>query len=99
MHVYFILASSAKPRKMKIGKAKDPEKRLRQLQTGCPYQLKLIGTIRCKSDRHAIDIEKAAHELFSEYNHLGEWFKCSDFVLSKVWELTSRFDVEYKSQS
>lgn len=88
MYVYFILAKSAKPRKLKIGKSRHPEKRLHQLQTGCPHELSLVGKIKCRSDKDALLLEQAAHEYFHGKHHRGEWFKCSDFILHKVWEFT-----------
>ena len=95
MYVYFIIALG-KPKRIKIGKSRDPEKRLKELQTGCPYKLKLDGTIKCNSDKHALEIEKAAHDFFSYKHARGEWFKCTDHVRYKIWELTCRFDLSYK---
>lgn len=77
---------------MKIGKARDPEQRLRDLQTGCPYQLKIIAKIKCRSDRHALEVERLAHKYFDRYRMRGEWFKCSDFVVMKAWEFERASD-------
>lgn len=86
MYVYFMRAKG-KPVRMKIGKAADPDKRLKELQTGCPYPLSIVARVRCRSDRHAYEVEKLAHQYFWRYHTQGEWFRCSDFVVMKAWEL------------
>ena len=87
MYVYFIVAFKS-PRKVKIGKSKNPIERLKELQTGCPEKLKLEGVIKCRSESHALQMEKAAHALFKEKHYRGEWFKCTDYILCRIWELT-----------
>jgi hypothetical protein len=85
MNVYFVKAFG-KPPRMKIGKAADVEQRIRELQTGCPYELKLMATIKCRSDQHAFQVERLAHEFFKEFRTRGEWFKCTDYVVCKAFE-------------
>ena len=92
MYVYFIRADG-KPKRLKIGKATDPAKRLKELQTGCPYPLSIAAQIKCRSDRHALLVEQLAHSYFAAYRTHGEWFKCTDFVLSKAWEFELSSDV------
>jgi hypothetical protein len=85
MYVYFIRCRGDKSR-LKIGKAADPNRRLAELQTGCPYPMTLESKIKCRSEKHAFYVEKLAHVYFKDYRTQGEWFKCTDAVLSKVWE-------------
>lgn len=73
MFVYCIVAQCTPPI-MKIGKAADIEKRMSQLQTGCPFDLKLEAAIKCKSEQHALAIEQAAHEYLAASRKRGEWF-------------------------
>jgi len=56
---------------IKIGRSKDPQSRLKQLQTGSPYKLKLLVVVPEKGN-----IEKSLHQKFSYYkqNCKGEWF-------------------------
>tara|TARA_B100000214_G_C23743328_1_gene524271 strand:- start:121 stop:417 length:297 start_codon:yes stop_codon:yes gene_type:complete len=56
---------------IKIGRSKDPRKRLKQLQTGSPYKLKLLAIVPEKGN-----IEKSLHSSFSSYKKSckGEWF-------------------------
>ena len=71
MYVYLMKIGD----RAKIGKARDPAQRLKELQTGNPFALKLIGCIRCLSDGHAFEIEKALHAKFRNQRIRGEWFK------------------------
>jgi len=63
--IYF----AAKEKFVKIGYSKDPEKRLRQLQTGCPERLKIICTI--SGDKK---LEKKIQRLFWRNLEADEWF-------------------------
>lgn len=61
---------------IKIGVSNTPEKRLKQLQTGSPYKLKLIGVFKEKGHT-----EKVLHQLLQPYRQnikrqstKGEWF-------------------------
>lgn len=65
--VYFIQAGVGGP--IKIGSAVDVDKRLAELQTGCPDLLRIIGT--SAGGREA---EFALHRKFSAHRIRGEWF-------------------------
>lgn len=55
----------------KIGYTSDCiNKRLKSIQTGCPYKLKVINKIKGKWEQ-----ERILHTLFKEYRTQGEWFK------------------------
>ena len=55
----------------KIGYTSDSiNKRLKSIQTGCPYKLKVINKINGSMEQ-----EKILHTLFKEYRTQGEWFK------------------------
>lgn len=56
---------------VKIGIADDPEDRLGQLQTGCPFELRLRQT---KTPRDAEKVERYLHQRFKKYHMRGEWF-------------------------
>ena len=64
----------------KIGCSINLKHRIKVLQTGCPYKLKLI---------HSVDGsptgEKKLHKLWNHLRKEGEWFELkTDFVLNKV---------------
>lgn len=68
--------------RIKIGHSVEPEKRLKELQTGSPYKLRLIeswpGT---KAD------ERRAHTCLSQYRQTGEWFDVPPFIRLRIREL------------
>ena len=88
MNVYFI-KTLAKPPMVKIGRAIDPQGRMAELQTGCPYVLILLGVIKCKSIEHSIEIERSAHEIFKKFRHRGEWFKYKRLVEDTIGAVLS----------
>lgn len=53
----------------KIGFSKNPDVRMRELQTGNPLEVKLIGTVQGSRQ-----LEKAWHVKFSKRRIRGEWF-------------------------
>lgn len=62
------------PSAVKIGiTAGHPIKRLRQLQTGCPSRLMLVGWFPGKEDD-----ETALHERLKPFRMRGEWFALTD---------------------
>lgn len=55
---------------VKIGHSKNPIKRIKSIQTGCPFPLKIINI-----ERGGLTEEREYHKKFAEYNTNGEWFK------------------------
>lgn len=74
MYVYFVATQGCKPRMVKIGKAKNAEARVADLQCACPFELELRGTLQCASEKQAFSIEKDLHHAFRNYRRKGEWF-------------------------
>lgn len=72
MPVYFIYQLSPGEHSLKIGVAKEIERRQAALQTGNPNELLLVGYI--KSDE-PYRLEKALHRKFKAKRRLGEWFE------------------------
>lgn len=58
----------------KIGRAANVEVRRKQLQTGCPDRLELVGII----EGDAVRIESEFHRMFAEQRVSGEWFEFED---------------------
>jgi len=70
--IYFIYGRANKNEAyVKIGYSKNPEQRLKQLQTGCPIKLSIRYTMSGN-----FETEKALHEYYKEYKvpHSKEWF-------------------------
>ncbi|MEO6381961.1 MAG: GIY-YIG nuclease family protein [Nitrobacter sp.] len=68
MNIYVIAAGR---RHVKIGISKDVEKRLRGIQTGCPYSVRLV---KAWNTTRAREIERKAHQILARYRWAGEWF-------------------------
>jgi len=72
---------------VKVGRSDDPERRLLQLQTGCPYTLRIILTV--DDGGH---LERQIHDRMRNYRtrntHGGEWFSEAGLgeVPGSVWE-------------
>ena len=84
-HLYVI--QSGMTGAIKIGRSDDPDKRLLQLQTGCPYPLKII-LFMVDGGKH----ERRAHTAMSRHRtrqvHGGEWFEESGIgdIPIDIWE-------------
>ena len=55
--------------RIKIGRARDPEQRLKDLQTGNSRRLRLLATLSAEDD-----LEFELHERFKAAHVRGEWF-------------------------
>ena len=68
---------------IKIGRSKDPQKRLKQLQTGNPNKLKLIAFFEGEGWK-----EKIIHEKLRRYRLKGEWFSydCVGSIPENLYE-------------
>lgn len=75
MFVYVMRSKKNTDGPIKIGKAKDPAKRLKILQTGNHEKLAIIHLVKCKSDMNASAIEREFHRKLSRMKINGEWFK------------------------
>lgn len=86
MHLYLI--QSDKTGSIKIGRSDHPQIRLKQLQTGAAFELKLLAIID-----GAGHLEKQIHKQLKEYRLQGEWFHwdilryLDDFITEHLdWE-------------
>ena len=55
----------------KIGIANDINKRVKQLQTGCWYEIEVDWVIECEDPKA---LEKHLHKTFARFREVGEWF-------------------------
>ena len=73
-YVYFIQKGYGS---IKIGVAKNPEARLKNLQTGNHGKLYLIAKFPCASVAAARNLESDLHKKFERFRLEGEWFRKS----------------------
>lgn len=79
--VYFIEALNTGF--VKIGRGTG---RLEQLQTGCPFELRLLCEIE---STNASRLENKLHKQFGKYHHLNEWYVYSDEIKKFISEKTN----------
>jgi len=87
--VYILKAGTHRKAPIKIGMARDVEVRIKELQTGNPYELICIGTIAFDTKEQAFDMEQFLHYVYADRRLEGEWFSVNDFSLieaQKIWE-------------
>ena len=65
----------------KIGVSKNPQSRLRGLQTSNPNELKLIFAYETPDKGIAHFLERTCHEQFSPYRKKGEWFEVPNYFM------------------
>jgi hypothetical protein len=84
MPVYFITCDNSGP--VKIGHAKDMEKRVRMLQIGNPKEL------RVRAAAPGGQKEKAAyHRQFAKWRQRGEWFTRSPEIIAEMRRLRETY--------
>lgn len=71
--IYFIINPDSQA--IKIGKAKNVFKRLKDLQTGSPAELKLLKIIDVRAGKEAREREEQFHQKFQHLRLIGEWFR------------------------
>ena len=83
-HLYII--QSRVTGAVKIGRSDDPDRRLRQLQTGCPYALKIILVMRDGGVLEGM-VHRNMHRHRTRHTVGGEWFAESGLgdVPDQVW--------------
>lgn len=84
-YVYFVRAGDGP---IKIGWARNPAQRLRELQVAHPYRLAIVAMTR-GGER----LERRIHEELAEHRLSGEWFEASEDVLAVVSRYSARPDV------
>lgn len=89
-YVYFIQGENGGA--IKIGYSKDPESRLKSLQTSYPDILKVLCLIPGTEK-----IEKKYHKKFENIRLNGEWFKPDETVFQEIETLKAKYpDMEFR---
>lgn len=61
---------------VKVGMTTDVERRMKELYTGCPLEVKLIWTSREMLLNNTSHLELSLHDRLHKYRVKGEWFQC-----------------------
>ena len=88
--VYFI-GSIGGP--IKIGVSDCPERRLRQLQTGCPHRLQILAQMPGDEAN-----ERGLHHDFRAAKIGGEWFTAIPALLNLIWRVARNEEVTLPSK-
>jgi len=83
-YIYFIQGQCGGA--IKIGYSKNPELRLKELQTGYPDTLVML--LMVPGNEHD---EAVFHKMFKESRLRGEWFKPDPYLIDKIKELKEKF--------
>lgn len=81
-YVYFVFNQDSNA--VKIGVAKNIQKRLSALQTSSPAKLELLGFIKTNNSRDAKKLEHSLHQKFTALWIMGEWFQCKQELLNYI---------------
>lgn len=80
-------------RYIKIGMTKDLHKRMRSLQCGCAYRLRVLCWFSCANHEEANLLEKDLHGVFEKYRVHGEHFEASKNT--PIWDFLNHFTGVY----
>jgi transposase len=97
--VYFIAYGNKDHSPVKVGYTSDIDTRISNLQTCCPYKLKLIMTIPCESKSMAAKLERFLHNRLKRGTMQGEWFRwdrCGQFVPKAIHDFFHENNEDYK---
>lgn len=73
----------------KIGCAKNPKKRLKQLQTGNPEKIVLVKTKELDSPQEAMFYERHFQEHYPGKRVSGEWYDLNDIELRQLFGMVA----------
>lgn len=82
----YVYAIEAEETYTKLGLSKNfPDRRIKELSTGCPLNLTLKGYIRTNDMN---ELENKVHSFFYKYHKKGEWFKINYNEIKSLGEFS-----------
>ena len=81
-YVYFILNRDSNA--IKIGRARDIQKRLAALQTASPAELELLKAVQVRTGFQSQQLEVILHSKFRHLRIRGEWFRAEPELLQCI---------------
>lgn len=91
MYVYLISTIEEFP-KYKIGRSKDPNSRIKQLQTANDSELTIVHTFRSK---YPSVMESSLHKHYNSQNSMNEWFCLSQRDVSEFLGVCSEIEKRF----
>lgn len=85
----YVVRDPSRPSLLKIGKSNNPQARITRLEehAGSPDPWVIEGVLECRSETEALEIEKATHKHFNNFNYKKEWFKSlNPVVVKQYWK-------------
>lgn len=85
---------------IKVGVSKNPERRVKQLQTGNEHKLTLLFTEEFECDRkHLLHIEKAVHKALRGMSTKcnGEWFYIDEYKMDSIKNTLTFYRIRYEN--
>jgi hypothetical protein len=76
-YIYLLMCQKGKHIFIKVGRSENPERRIRELVTGCAVKPELLCTLRLPSRAVTVKAETAFHHALAKWWTHGEWF-CVD---------------------
>jgi predicted GIY-YIG superfamily endonuclease len=90
---YVYLISDSNTYNYKIGISNNPEKRIKELQTGNENKLKIIHKVLCENYKN---VETALHNQYSFLEINGEWFELREEDVKNFPESCKKIDENFK---
>lgn len=78
---------------VKIGRSNDPQSRLRQHQTSCPYELWIVAQIPVIDSR---EVEAELHSYLDEKQVRGEWYDLDHDDYDDLFEMVKMAASDYE---
>lgn len=84
---------------LKVGWTKDPERRLRDIQTNCPLPMHFLVVVRAASEHEARRWEVECHDALDPWRVRGEWFRLPPYAELRFLEWVSGFEARQQLPS
>jgi hypothetical protein len=90
--LYIITCNFRKYSFMKIGKTKDLEGRIKNIQTGCPHKIKNVFIISSEFDEEINGLEHCCHYFFKPFCTNNEWYLINKNFMKYFLEIFNKIN-------
>lgn len=94
----YVIGKADGARPVKIGISQIPRARLKTLQTGCPFKLRLLHLRKCRNRDHALEHEKSFHHIYRAKRLQGEWFNVDLNLASSLIDINLAHEAHFEQQ-